>query len=67
VTASSVSCPVTGLAVGSHTIGGSVSDIAGNTATISGSFTVATSTDTTPPRKRGNSHWWDDGWVEQDR
>ncbi|MEK6537195.1 MAG: fibronectin type III domain-containing protein, partial [Actinomycetota bacterium] len=41
VTASSVSCPVTGLAVGSHAIGGSVSDIAGNKATIAGSFTVA--------------------------
>jgi len=41
-----VSCPVSGLAPGSHTIGGSVADNAGNTAPVSGSFIF---TDTTPP------------------
>ncbi|MCL5882683.1 MAG: S8 family serine peptidase [Actinobacteria bacterium] len=43
VTASQVSCPATGLATGAHTIGGSVADKAGNTAPISGYFTVACS------------------------
>ncbi|MHB1411784.1 MAG: beta strand repeat-containing protein [Thermoleophilia bacterium] len=47
-TATSISCPVTGLADGSHTITVSVADNAGNTGTASGSFTVA-SVDTTPP------------------
>ena len=46
-TATSISCPVTGLANGSHTIKVSVADNAGNTAAASGSFTV--SSDTTPP------------------
>ena len=41
VAATSVSCPVTGLTNGPHTISGSVSDNAGNRAQISGSFTVA--------------------------
>ncbi|MHB8791868.1 MAG: hypothetical protein ACYC6O_00820 [Thermoleophilia bacterium] len=40
VTASGVSCPVSGLAPGVHNIGGSASDNAGNTSPISGSFTV---------------------------
>jgi hypothetical protein len=40
VTASGVSCPVSGLAPGVHAIGGSVSDNAGNISPISGSFTV---------------------------
>ncbi|MHB9111812.1 MAG: S8 family serine peptidase [Thermoleophilia bacterium] len=44
VAATSVSCPVSGLALGAHTIGGSVSDNAGNTAAISGGFTVADNT-----------------------
>ena len=42
-TISQVSCPTSGLATGAHTIGGSVADRAGNTAPISGSFTVACS------------------------
>ncbi len=40
-TAASVSCPVSGLAVGAHAIGGHVADHAGNTAAISGSFSVS--------------------------
>ena len=40
VTATSVSCPATGLALGAHAISGSVADNAGNIAPISGSFTV---------------------------
>ena len=36
-----IQCPATGLASGAHTIGGSVADNAGNTATISGGFTVS--------------------------
>ncbi|MBI5871168.1 MAG: IPT/TIG domain-containing protein, partial [Actinobacteria bacterium] len=46
VTTTSVSCPASGLAAGAHTIGGSVADNAGNSAPISGSFTVV---DTTAP------------------
>ncbi len=45
VTATGVSCPVSGLSRGTHTIGGSVSDNAGNASPISGSFVV----DTTAP------------------
>jgi len=41
-----VSCPLTSLADGAHTIGGSVSDRAGNSSPINGSFTVD---DTTAP------------------
>ncbi len=37
-----VSCPVSGLAPGVHIISGSVSDTAGNSSPISGSFTVET-------------------------
>jgi len=44
VTATSVSCPASGLTLGSHTIGGSVSDNAGNMATISDGFTVGDNT-----------------------
>jgi len=40
VTAAQASCPVTSLTAGSHTIGGSVADNDGNTAPISGGFTV---------------------------
>ncbi len=40
-TTTSISCPVTGLSQRTHTISGSVSDNAGNTASTSGSFTVA--------------------------
>lgn len=40
VTVSGISCPVTGLTSGIHTISGSVSDNVGNTSPISGSFTV---------------------------
>ncbi|MBI5870349.1 MAG: right-handed parallel beta-helix repeat-containing protein [Actinobacteria bacterium] len=50
VTASSVNCPVSGLADGAHGISVSVSDNAGNTGTATGSFTVSTvAPDTTPP------------------
>jgi predicted CXXCH cytochrome family protein len=44
----SATCPATGLSIGTHTIGGSVSDVSGNTASIAGSFTVL-APDTTPP------------------
>ncbi|MHB8793559.1 MAG: beta strand repeat-containing protein, partial [Thermoleophilia bacterium] len=44
VTTSGASCPVTGLALGSHVIGGSVSDNVGNTAPIAGGFTLADNT-----------------------
>ncbi|MHB1465413.1 MAG: beta strand repeat-containing protein, partial [Thermoleophilia bacterium] len=37
---STVSCPTTGLAQGAHTFSVSVKDLAGNTGTASGSFTV---------------------------
>lgn len=40
ITTTHVSCPVNGLAQGSHIIAGAVSDNAGNSAPISGSFTV---------------------------
>ena len=43
VTATGASCPASGLTHGSHTIGGAVSDNAGNTAAISGGFTVGDS------------------------
>ncbi len=46
VTAASASCNVYGLAVGPHTIRGSVSDNAGNASSINGSFSVG---DSTPP------------------
>ena len=46
VTTTSASCPTSGLAFTAHTIGGTVSDNAGNVATISGGFTIA---DSTPP------------------
>ncbi|MHB8142316.1 MAG: beta strand repeat-containing protein [Thermoleophilia bacterium] len=39
-TATSISCPTTGLAQGAHTFSVSVKDLAGNTGTASGSFTV---------------------------
>ena len=42
-TTTSISCPVTGLSQGTHTITGSVSDNAGNISQINGSFTVARS------------------------
>ena len=45
ISATSVSCPVSGLSEGAHVIGGSVADTSGNTALITGSFSV----DTTPP------------------
>ncbi|MFA5801319.1 MAG: S8 family serine peptidase [Thermoleophilia bacterium] len=44
VSATSASCPASGLALGPHIIGGSVSDNAANTATISGGFTVGDNT-----------------------
>jgi uncharacterized protein YdaL len=40
VTQAGVSCPATAVALGSHSIGGVVYDIAGNWSTISGGFTV---------------------------
>ncbi|MBI5870348.1 MAG: hypothetical protein HZB44_05230, partial [Actinobacteria bacterium] len=40
-TASSISCPATGLANGTHNISVSVADVAGNTGTGTGSFTVS--------------------------
>ena len=40
VSTNSVSCPVTSLAYGSHTIGGSVADNSGNVSPISGGFIV---------------------------
>lgn len=40
VTAGNASCPVSGLVGGTHNIGGSVGDIDGNSAPISGSFYV---------------------------
>ena len=45
VTAAGVSCPLTGLADGHHTVSVSVKDMAGNTGSASGSFDV----DTKPP------------------
>ncbi|RJQ46370.1 MAG: DUF2334 domain-containing protein [Gaiellales bacterium] len=42
-----VSCPVTGLSAGGHSIGGLVPDNAGNVRAISGGFTVG---DNTPPQ-----------------
>ncbi|MBI5869437.1 MAG: right-handed parallel beta-helix repeat-containing protein [Actinobacteria bacterium] len=39
-----VSCPVSSLATGTHTIGGSVADIAGNSSPITGSFIFVDST-----------------------
>ncbi|MDO8736789.1 MAG: NosD domain-containing protein, partial [Thermoleophilia bacterium] len=44
VTNTGASCSAATLALGAHTIGGSVSDNAGNTASITGSFTVADNT-----------------------
>ncbi|MHB1325845.1 MAG: S8 family serine peptidase [Thermoleophilia bacterium] len=44
VAATGVSCPASGLALGPHTIGGSVSDNASNPAAISGGFTVGDNT-----------------------
>lgn len=41
-----VSCPASGLTYGNHSIGGSFADNAGNTASISGNFSVG---DNTPP------------------
>ncbi|MHB8793521.1 MAG: NosD domain-containing protein [Thermoleophilia bacterium] len=38
-----VSCPVSGLVTGAHTIGGSVADIAGNSSPIAGSFSFVDS------------------------
>ncbi len=46
VTTTNVSCNVYGLTVGPHAIGGSVTDNAGNTSSINGSFNVG---DATPP------------------
>ena len=46
VTATQASCPVSGLTLGNHAIGGSAADNAGNTAAISGGFT---SVDTVAP------------------
>ncbi|MHB8169105.1 MAG: hypothetical protein ACYDET_05575, partial [Thermoleophilia bacterium] len=52
-TATSISCPVTGLADGSHTITVSVADNAGNTSRVNGFFTVA---------QAHNYYWtWYDG------
>ena len=48
VSGTNVSCATAGLATGTYTIGGSVVDIAGNSAPISGSFDVV-APDTTPP------------------
>ena len=50
VNASSASCNVYGLANGGHTIGGSVSDVSGNTSSISGSFSVAGPPPSAPER-----------------
>ena len=41
VTATAASCPAANLGPGTHVIGGTVADNAGNTATISGSFSVS--------------------------
>ncbi len=46
ITTTNASCNVYGLTVGPHTIGGSVTDNAGNTSSINGSFNVG---DSTPP------------------
>ncbi len=40
VTASSFSCPISGLAYGNHSIGGTIRDLMFNTTNINGSFTV---------------------------
>ena len=50
-TATQVSCPVSGLSLGSHSIQVKVKDLAGNQGSASGGFTVDTSpgADTTPP------------------
>ncbi len=64
VTATSVSCPVAGLANGAHTISGQVADNAGNTSLINGSFTVGI------PSVQQTSYFWTwydnvggDNWV----
>jgi len=44
VNTSSLSCPVTGLSFGPHVIGGSITDSAGNTAVVEGSFEVGDNT-----------------------
>ncbi|MHB8793781.1 MAG: hypothetical protein ACYC6O_10670, partial [Thermoleophilia bacterium] len=41
ISATSVSCPVSGIAIGSHSISGSIADIAGNTTPFTGAFTVS--------------------------
>ncbi|GBE57518.1 periplasmic copper-binding protein [bacterium BMS3Abin01] len=48
ISGTNVSCATAGLATGTYTIGGSVMDIAGNSAPISGGFDVV-APDTTPP------------------